>query len=317
MIERNKEWRCVPVLFLLFSLLVLNHQLYPQELIENGSFNSDEGWTVYNMGGNTPSEAVFAVDDGLGPAAGNGPYLFLTGEDTYTNILVWQVLALEAGKTYQFSGAFKDLTGGALQGLWSEIYLSLEEPIEGTDYTPPAGANTDILMNFSSWDSCGPNVDGTFQDNACGTPFYTAPGNPGEMVTIYFGVKTGVWSDAGPYLYDVAIDELSLVPVESSEVETDLKNPADFTLYPNFPNPFNPSTTISFSLPKLSEARLAILDIKGYLVKTLFLGSLDEGMHSFSWDGRDENGSLTPSGLYLYHLRVGQSSETRRMIFLK
>jgi len=104
--DRNTKLRCLSVLFLLFSFLVLNHHLFTQEMIENGSFNSDEGWTVYNMGGNTPSEAVFAVDDGLGPAAGNGPYLFLTGEDTYTNILVWRVLTLEADKTYQYSGVY-------------------------------------------------------------------------------------------------------------------------------------------------------------------------------------------------------------------
>jgi hypothetical protein len=289
-----------------------------QEMIVNGGFDSSDGWTIYDMGGNTPSTATFNVNDGYGPKAGTGAYLLLSGEDTYTNILVWQALTLDAGVTYKFSGAFKDLTDGLLQGLWCEIDLSPEVPVEGTDYAPLAGTNSEMLMNFSSWDTlCAPNVDGTFQDNACGQQLYTAPGTTGEKVTVTFGIKTGVWSDAEPYFFDIAVDQVSLVPVNNTAVPSTPARPENFNLYPNFPNPFNPSTTIRFSLPQTTAAQLSIINIAGDKVRSLFHGTLNEGTFSFNWDGKDQQGDLLPSGIYLYRLEAGQYSETRRMIFLK
>ena len=134
--------------------------LHAQEMIVNGTFENDDGWTIYDMDTNLPCNVDFGIDDGNGPAMGEGPYLEIYNEhDQYVNVLVWQELTLKAGTTYELSGAFKDMTGGALKTFWCELYLSLETPVEDADYTPPAGGNTDDLMSFNTWTGCGPNVD--------------------------------------------------------------------------------------------------------------------------------------------------------------
>lgn len=93
--------------------------------------------------------------------------------------------------------------------------------------------------------------------------------------------------------------------------------PPLFQLQQNFPNPFNPSTTLAFSIPASSHAELAIYNSRGQLVKTLWNDSLNAGNHSLVWDGRDDTGHPVASGIYLYKLNAGGQSQTRRMLLLK
>ena|GEM_PF-506739 len=80
----------------------------------------------------------------------------------------------------------------------------------------------------------------------------------------------------------------------------------------NQPNPFNPMTTIEFSLPKAASVSLRIFDARGRLVATPVSGDRTAGLHSVSWDGRGK-----PSGVYYYQLQVDGVSETRKMMLLK
>ena len=80
----------------------------------------------------------------------------------------------------------------------------------------------------------------------------------------------------------------------------------------NSPNPFNPKTTITFSLPASSHVRLAVYNVKGQLVEMLASGAYGAGTHTFAWDAKD-----SPSGVYFYRLETKDSSETRKMIMLK
>jgi hypothetical protein len=85
----------------------------------------------------------------------------------------------------------------------------------------------------------------------------------------------------------------------------------------NYPNPFNPSTTIYFDLKENTNVRLDIFNIRGQLVKTLFDAPLNPGRHFAEWDGVDNIGNHVGSGLYLYRLETDNHTETRRMILLK
>jgi len=95
--------------------------------------------------------------------------------------------------------------------------------------------------------------------------------------------------------------------------------PGNFILNQNYPNPFNPSTTISYTITKPGEVRLIIYNIYGQTVRTL----VDEYSQStyekreVVWNGRDENGNVVTSGVYLYSLVVNGEVETKRMIFNK
>ena len=86
----------------------------------------------------------------------------------------------------------------------------------------------------------------------------------------------------------------------------------------NHPNPFNPTTTISFSLPKEEEIELSIYNIKGQKVKTLYSGISEEGKHLVIWNGIDSNGKTVSSGIYFYKLNVnGKIEVVKKCLLLK
>lgn len=86
----------------------------------------------------------------------------------------------------------------------------------------------------------------------------------------------------------------------------------------NYPNPFNPGTTIVFDLPQAARTDLAVYDLRGGLVRTLITGQpLDAGRREAAWDGRDEQGNAVAAGVYLYRLQAGEFSEARSMILVK
>ena len=85
----------------------------------------------------------------------------------------------------------------------------------------------------------------------------------------------------------------------------------------NSPNPFNPSTTISFTLPAREQVTVSIYDANGRLVRTLLNDSRDYGTHSVTWDGRDDAGTTVGSGVYFYRLSAGKYSESKKMVMLK
>ncbi len=93
--------------------------------------------------------------------------------------------------------------------------------------------------------------------------------------------------------------------------------PGDYALWPNYPNPFNPQTRITFALPEASDVRLAVYDVLGREVVRLVSGSYPAGTHAVTWDGRDAAGTPVPSGVYLYRIEAGRFTQTRRMTLLK
>jgi len=95
--------------------------------------------------------------------------------------------------------------------------------------------------------------------------------------------------------------------------------PAEISLHQNYPNPFNPSTNISFELNTRSskDIELLIYNTKGQKVKQFIRNQLSTGQHSIIWDGNDENEKQVASGIYLYVLKSGTHTFSKKMIFLK
>ncbi|MCB2231706.1 T9SS type A sorting domain-containing protein [bacterium] len=93
--------------------------------------------------------------------------------------------------------------------------------------------------------------------------------------------------------------------------------PDGYVLKANYPNPFNPVTTIDFSLPERTEVSIDIFNVQGQLVKRLFDGYMPAGDYSVTWNGRDQDGDPVATGVYLYRLTAGDHSQTRKMILLK
>lgn len=85
----------------------------------------------------------------------------------------------------------------------------------------------------------------------------------------------------------------------------------------NYPNPFNPETTISFDLPEQSTVTLEVYNLKGQKVKTLLRDSFDRGQHSVIWTGTDDNGNLVASGVYFAKVVTPKNRVVHKMLLMK
>ena len=117
----------------------------------------------------------------------------------------------------------------------------------------------------------------------------------------------------------IIIDNLRLdQEIPSGVAETLNENQPDFTLYPNYPNPFNPETLISFhSGQKKADISLRIYNILGHQIRLLAKANFSAGRHDFVWDGRDEHGQQVSSGIYIYEIESGSFKSARRMLLMK
>jgi hypothetical protein len=97
-----------------------------------------------------------------------------------------------------------------------------------------------------------------------------------------------------------------------SEVTNELSSPITFRLNQNFPNPFNPSTKINYSIPERSNVSLKVFDLLGSEIVELVEGEIEAGIYEITF-----NASILPSGIYFYKLQAGSFVETKKMILLK
>ena len=110
------------------------------------------------------------------------------------------------------------------------------------------------------------------------------------------------------------LSRLALTKPVLPEAETEQHT---FGVDQNFPNPFNPSTTIRYTLSEASSVRLVIYNILGQQVRILVNTSQAAGAHSVMWDGRDALRRQVSTGLYLYRLEAGTNVVVRKMVFAK
>jgi D-alanyl-D-alanine carboxypeptidase len=102
-----------------------------------------------------------------------------------------------------------------------------------------------------------------------------------------------------------------------TSITTVSSKPSSFILNQNWPNPFNPSTNISFSLQKADVVKLTIYNILGEQISTLVNGEQSAGKHTYIWNGKNDVGSTVATGAYIYHLKVGQLSESKQMVLIR
>ena len=120
---------------------------------------------------------------------------------------------------------------------------------------------------------------------------------------------TAVMASNGPF--EIIFDQRRL------STKANLAVPTSFVLYPNFPNPFNPVTTIRYDLPIRAKVDLTIFDLMGRKVITFVNRTEDAGFRSVQWDGTDDLGRSVSAGVYLYQIQAGEFSQTRKMLLLK
>ncbi|HDY88801.1 MAG TPA: T9SS type A sorting domain-containing protein [bacterium] len=136
----------------------------------------------------------------------------------------------------------------------------------------------------------------------------------------------GSWSPDGTQICYCLVNEERLFDIYICDFNPDnlqkplsveAEKPSSFAILGNYPNPFNPNTTIEFSLPKAGFVSLVVYDITGQKIRELVSGDMIHGIHSVVWNGRDENGIAVSSGVYISRLRMGDKIESHGMMLVK
>ncbi|MFC1897957.1 right-handed parallel beta-helix repeat-containing protein [Candidatus Cloacimonadota bacterium] len=164
-------------------------------------------------------------------------------------------------------------------------------------------------------------------DTTYGNPLFIEPGNNNfylqqnspciDAGTDYYEWQNEMVLDLSPDEYygdapDIGAFEWEGTPIENEELVI-----TNYELR-NFPNPFNPETKISFSIPEESDAELLIYNIKGQKVKTYLINSsTDQPINSVTWNGTDDSNKPVSSGIYFYKLKSGNFDKTRKMLLIK
>jgi hypothetical protein len=184
--------------------------------------------------------------------------------------------------------------------LLRQMLITLEYT-ESNPLPPGSGPLATVLFVI---DSAAANetvtIDSVSYLNAQPIEFVPSDTAAGEAFTPYF--SSGF----------VRIEEASDVDLNTEKIL-----PERFTLFQNTPNPFNPSTFISFELPCQSPVRLDIFNILGQKVITLINKTLPAGRYEVNFDGRDSRGKVLASGVYLYRLEAGEFAQSMKMTLLK
>lgn len=127
---------------------------------------------------------------------------------------------------------------------------------------------------------------------------------------IYAGLMVTAHNDGA--LCEARFENVELIHAGTSGIENETSLPSSLTLHPAYPNPFNSSTVISFSLPSKSSVLLKIFDMMGQEIAVLINEELAAGNHSQQWDA-----SNMSSGVYFYQLRSGSFAETKKLVLLR
>jgi hypothetical protein len=240
-------------------------------------------------------------------------------EVTSDSVKVWELLPNQDGSTYR-SERILSLYPQAFSIIQPDF---IDEESGPTIYLPIGGATLEYEIHNEGW--INETYDYIISDDfGWFSKFGTVEISSGEYSIIPI---SGFVSETG--IIDTL--EFTVIPqhaplrykVDTLYVNSQLSNsvgnvfPQKFKLFPAFPNPFNPSTTIQFAVETMHTSTLKVYDINGRLVETLVDKKLDHGIHTVLWKGTNRFGRPVSSGVYFYELQTEYFNQRRKMILLK
>jgi hypothetical protein len=278
---------------------------------------------------------------GSGSLTATGVYGDATGDQQVTALDASYILQYVVGIRTTINKSAADVTGNSwvssLDAAWvllKTIYPETLFPCEGGAPLPGAkpAASAPVALKWertdTGWSLVANDATGimsgdlvlTFADdtpvNVSGDGMF-AYRQDGRTLHVSF-LRTATEGNAllslttpsdAPQSTEISLNEGSIPAALSARVP--------FSLAQNTPNPFNPSTTLHFSLPEAQHVRLAVYDVTGALTRTLVDRNVEAGMHEVVWDGRNTAGREVASGVYIYRLTGKQGVVTRRMTLLR
>ena len=147
----------------------------------------------------------------------------------------------------------------------------------------------------------------------------------GNLAYITFRAKQGVYDQGELWMYglsdDISSAETKSVPFTTLPSGVRMLQsgniPDVYRLEQNYPNPFNLATEIVYQLPEPADVNLSLYNYRGQKIRTLVSQKQSAGRYAVHWDGRDENGSVVSSGVYLYKLRTKNFTSIKKLILIK
>jgi len=174
-------------------------------------------------------------------------------------------------------------------------------------------AVSDFVIPADSSHASSPSVQ------AVSAAFLADVGNLGIRIVIPSLIIVNLITENGRsgVLFELQSGQIELGTTPVSVGEAPPNYPAKFELMQSYPNPFNPETEIRFQLPHASHVVMKIFNTLGEEIRTLLDAEYEAGYHQIRWDGRDKNGHLVASGVYLYQLKAGEFVQTRKLTLVK
>jgi hypothetical protein len=140
----------------------------------------------------------------------------------------------------------------------------------------------------------------------------------GEAAVIEVELEAiGATTEQPPMVLEEATFNGGWIQAVAVERPSPAYEPRDFSLSPNFPNPFNPETTLRYALPQSGSVKLTIYDMLGQEIRALVNEVQAPGMYTVLWNGRNDHGFAVASGLYFYRIEVGNFIQTRKMTLVR
>lgn len=240
-------------------------------------------------------------------------------------------------------------TGGEIRG--QLVNVGLQASLDGNQEVPPVTTNATGTASLElSADRTSLKYDVTVCDLSGQinvAHFHNAPagvgGNPIKTITFSGNTASGIWS-ASDATQPLTSDLLTALlngglyvnvhtPANSggeirgqvgavSGIITGIKRheeaiPSGFVLSPGFPNPFNPSTTLRFEIAQPSQVSIIIYNAIGQQVATLVNNRMNSGVYTVTWDARNADGRILPSGVYLARMEAGSVVQSQKLLLLK
>jgi hypothetical protein len=239
------------------------------------------------------------VDD-LGVLYGSQPLIYFGGglnHDFPSLVLAGSGYALSNGGDLNDDGYSDILTGnGRVPDGVVDVYFGGEQLDSAWDYSIYPGDLPPInLEQIGESVSRAGDFDGDGHDDIYFSSDRTVFGQPKDIFVIAGG--RGIITEVSGH--------------------TEHGAPTSFTLHTPYPNPFNPSTTISFDLPKRGSVKLVVYDVLGREVRRLADQEMTAGTHSVTWDGTDQSGHSAASGVYFFRMTAGGVEKSVKGMLLK
>ncbi|MGH7598831.1 MAG: T9SS type A sorting domain-containing protein [bacterium] len=221
----------------------------------------------------------------------------------------WQNFTVQRGGGWTRPAVVIDETNNELY-----VFGTQETSPEHGQYKKCALGNESSLQNAAVVEIFD---DGSF--NNISVPAHRVTGATDLLVCAETASGNAIWYNLLPISGGGALARAAEENPNTAEDKRDTASfdQADSPRVAAYPNPFNPSTTIRFTLRELAPVSLQIFNINGALVQTLIDGDLDAGIHERRWNGRDSFGRLVASGVYFYRLRMGMEVLNGRLEMVK